>query len=163
MVISEIRVPAWAANFNNERRHCWPLNDGTRRLDNIPWGSDDEEKEKCHESHEDNPKVVGKIEWLRFIHATQDLDFLSREDNPFVSDEDDAAEDARKKLQLNAQTYKVPGGDIYPYAEEYWMDGKLVFAVYLDNPNEKARIECYDENFVKVCEAAYKKVQESYE
>lgn len=55
----------WIKQFDNTQRHCWERIDGTRFLNQ---GEGD-----CNKDHSDNPKVTGKVEWMRFIHSIRDL------------------------------------------------------------------------------------------
>lgn len=129
----------WAKDFDNSKRHCWPLNDGTRTLE----GHFDK---KCLLDHSDNPKVIGKVEWLRFIHA------YSGEFNPPEG----------SKIHFTHGLRTSDGR--YAYAEEYPdTDGNLKFRVFLDNENGWARIECYKPEYFEMCDSAYESVVKSYE
>ena len=132
----------WGQDFNNEKRHCWYLKDGTRYLN----GSFEK---PCKAYHAD-PKVVGEVEWLRFIHEW--LAFGKE----FVPSDDGG------RLFLNsAGTYTTDGR--YAYCEEYYdKDDVLTFRVFLQNDEGWARIECYKPELIEQCNAAYEKVQWSY-
>lgn len=64
----------WSHEFDSRKRHCWPLNTGKRVLD----GSF---TKFCKLDHSDDPKVVGKVEWMRFIHS---VGHLMGQNNPFT-------------------------------------------------------------------------------
>lgn len=61
----------WEQTFDNTRRHCWQGILG-RFLDGASL-LDDDANTICTEDHSDNPKVVGTVEWMRFIHTIRDL------------------------------------------------------------------------------------------
>ena len=97
------------------------------------------------------------IPWLDFIRNYGSK--VERKDNPFVSDPDEEGDNPKTKmLQLNPYFWIDAGGHLYPYVEEYWVRESpnhslnLVFAVFLDNPNNLARIECYDPERFHICE-----------
>lgn len=164
-----VTSPAWSVKANNESRHCWNLGEGKRRrLNKVEYVDSegyplDDPIEWCEFDHTESPKAVGKVEWLRFIHAVQE--YLEPRENPFLRYDDNGDEIPNKILRLNHYFYHVPWGEewYYPYIEEYWVGSDLKFAIFLDNENSRARIECYDDNLVEVCEKAWKDVQESYE
>jgi hypothetical protein len=138
-------TPAWARDFNNQRRHCWQ---GTGRR----WieGKIDQ---TCTEDHD--PKLTGAVEWLRFIRAFGMAPFAPKDDE-------------KSYFLLNETDGHATNDGRVAYSETYLRKNptdwglKPVFRVFLDNTAGWARIECYDEELVGSCELALAAVEESY-
>lgn len=164
-------VPAWARDFNNQRRHCWPDRDGARMLDQnaAEYKRGDWEPQPCTTEHD--PKLTGNVEWLRFIREFGRVaKSFGPEDtgvpNPFGADD-------KRHFLLNEVDGHTTSDGRRTYCETYLRSDaqddadlwglKVVFRVFLDNEAGWARIECYDEELVGECEQALAKVEESYQ
>lgn len=102
----------------------------------------------------------GNTPWLDFIREVARQ--VPSENNPFT----DATDNPNKFMGLNGCFSLVAGGKAYPYVEEYWMretpnhSFKLIFAVFLNNAQQYARIECYDSAWFGLCDLVVGKVTE---
>ena len=147
-------VPAWARDFNNQPRHCWEDVDGKRWLEGgFP-------VKECTEDHD--PRLAGNTEWLRFIREFGGLLRISGSPSPFTSN------DGRHMLLNEVDGHRTSDGRT-TYCETYLRANsedvwgvKPVFRVFLHNEAGWARIECYDEDLVGLCEQALGEVERSY-
>lgn len=156
-------VPAWARDFNNQRRHCWENRDGTLTVD--VWAkkvSDDlDAPMTCDGNHD--PKLIGQVEWLRFVREFGPVAASFPHDNPFAPREDET----RYALLNEVDGHRTSDGR-HTYSETYLRRSvndwgvKPVFRVFLDNEAGWARIECYDEGYVGSCELTLAAVEASY-
>lgn len=170
---------AWAQNMTNRRRHCFdgkdPNNndaptrwldmgsDEYRRRQELHWLDDDESWKICTDDHSDDPKIVGEIEWMRFIHKWGRV-----------------APEGQRYFTEDGQLWICPTGQPMSdgkltYAEVYFnrrpTDEKLLpgfafrpkLALFLANGSNFARIECYDAELFDICVAVWDLVQASYE
>ena len=154
----------WNKDMYNALPHCMSnTKGGPRRL----WGKW-EDDDLCIEDHSDNPKVVADVEWLRFIrtfiHIWEEKG-NHEENNPFT----DTYGNDDKRLILHSYHDFAVNNHVYPYAEEYWLrkptsagEFSLIFAVYLDNDNERANVSCFDSDYVNMCGEVYARVKEQY-
>jgi hypothetical protein len=116
--------------------------------------------EPCTEDHD--PKLIGQVEWLRFIHTFNDITIEQNHDNPFAP-----GGLTRGHYLLNETGAQTSDGRL-TYSETYLRQkGKdwgveSVFRVFLANEAGWARIECYDEEMVGFCEQALGEVERSY-
>jgi hypothetical protein len=121
----------WEHTFDNRMRHCWVVKDGNRYLD----GSMDL---PCTTNHLADPTVVGKVEWMRFIHEVGEI---MGEDSPFLSG---------VSISQDREVYS----DLQGQAR-----ATLSF-LHSDPP--KVIIEAVDRTLEKVFDQALKAVEESY-
>ena len=65
------REVVWSEIFNSSPRHCWENIYEERVLDSHApeYDEDGDMKQICTVNHKGAPAVVGKVPWLRFIHA----------------------------------------------------------------------------------------------
>jgi hypothetical protein len=125
----------WSHTFDNRKRHCWEMADGTRKVD-VSFN-----KQYCHQDHTADPKVVGKVEWMRFIHEVQDL--FHEGESPF------------------SHVFGVTGGvEIYrPEAHASWHEVRLIFS---QQRLTTVTIETDDESLVLPFDRALALVEDSY-
>lgn len=153
-------VPAWARNFNNQKRHCWEGRDGQRFLDTSApeYDIDGDITQLCTIVHD--PKRAGEVEWLRFVRA---FHVAVLGGSPFAPDELTAI-----YLLLNESDGHMTSEGRLAYCETYLRKNpndwglKPVFRLFLDNEASWSRIECYDEELVGNCEIALAAVEASY-
>jgi len=155
-----LTTPAWARDFNNKPRHCWLLKDGSLALDQRApqYNPQDGFGQPCPiPAAQHDPRLIGNPEWLRFIREVGGL--LTEHDNPFASE--------GEFFLLNDNAHPTSDGRI-TYAETYIAPKpnswglRPVFRVFLANDSGWARIECYDEQLVGICEQALAAVEDSY-
>jgi len=170
---------AWAADMTNRRRHCWDgknpdkNDEPTRWLDNrapeyiegqrLHGWDDDESWKICRVDHSDDPKIVGEIEWMRFIHEWGRI-----------------APEGQRYFTEDGQLWITPTGlpmsdGRLRYAEAYFnrrptdeallpgFSFRIKIALFLSNGTGEARIECYDETLSNLCQQVWANVQASYE
>lgn len=153
---------AWARDFNNQRRHCFEDKDGNRwREGNI--------NTRCTEEHD--PKLTGPTEWLRFIREFGGLFPVQVQTppweeiaNPFTSEDAEGLH-----FLFNEVDGHTTSDGRRTYCETYLRRKSAdswglnpVFRVFLANDEGWARIECYDEKLVGLCEQALASVERSY-
>lgn len=163
---------AWAADMTNSRRHCWDGKDPdnndapTRWLDNRSpeyiHGWDAPTAQVCTVDHSANPKIVGEIEWMRFIHEWRRL---APEGQRYFTDDG--------QLWICPTGIPMSDGRVR-YAEVYFnrrpKDDKDLpgfsfrpkLALFLANGQHEARIECYDPELADLCQQVWLNVQASY-
>lgn len=171
-VIAPVReiTPAWAREFNSDQRHCWEGPDGTRRLDNradsYVHGWDAPADQLCTIVHD--PRLTGRPEWLRFIHAFAKIAVEAGQRNPFgVEPLPDGTDDPTNHLLIEYDGHPTSDGRrlyVETYLREHETDWGLtvVFRNFFDREAGRCRIECYDENLVGLCEQALGEVERSY-
>lgn len=164
---------AWGQDMTNRRRHCFwgidPDNDNapTRWLDNqapeYQHGWDAPRSQVCDKDHSDDPKIVGEIEWMRFIH---EWGRLAPEGQRYFTDDG--------QLWIAPTGLPMSNGQLR-YAEVYFnrrpTDERLLpgfsfrpkLALFLSNGTSEARIECYDHALYDLCQQVWLNVQASYE
>jgi hypothetical protein len=146
-------TPAWARDFNNAPRHCWEDKHGDRWLQGNG-------QVQCTSLHD--PKLVGATEWMRFIRwfgvAARDATAV----NPFTADD-------KAGHLLIEHGHTTSDGRPTIFCETYLRDKSeddwgvvAVFRVFLNNDPDWARIECYDNELVGLCEIALGLVEKSY-
>jgi len=163
---------AWAADMTNRRRHCWEGKDPengdrpTRWLDNrspeYVHDYDAPTNQPCTNDHSDDPKIVGEIEWMRFIH---EWGRIAPEGQRYFTEDG--------QLWITPTGLPMSDGRIR-YAEVYFnrrpTDEKLIpgfsfrpkLALFLANAQSEARIECYDPELADLCQQVWLNVQASY-
>ena len=148
-------VAAWARDFNNQPRHCWEDIDGKR------WLQGGFPVRACTDDHD--PKLAGNTEWLRFVRWFGALAKNAGIPSPFTSN------DGRHMLLNEVDGHRTTDGRS-TYSETYLRANsedvwglKVVFRVFLDNEGGWARIECYDEELVGLCEQALAETERSYQ
>lgn len=173
---------AWSQDMTNRRRHCWDgknpdkNDEPTRWLDNRSaeyierqrqhrdddWGADESWK-ICDIDHSDDPKVVGEIEWMRFIH---EWGRIAPTGKRYFTDDG--------LLWITPTGLPMSNGQLC-YAEAYFnvpppehhkdpgFSFRLKIVLFLNNAAGWARIECYDEKLVDLCEQVWGNVQASFE
>jgi len=152
-------TPAWARDFNNERRHCWDGPNG-RWLDSQESFDTDR---LCTDEHD--PKLTGQVEWLRFVHEFGTAAKAAAIANPFAPDLSTPEEGIFHLLSEQGQA--TSDGRI-TFTEAYLREKgsnwgmEPVFRVFLANADGWARIECYDHELVGLCEQALGAVERSY-
>lgn len=173
---------AWAENMTNRRRHCWngvnpaKNNEPTRWLDhqsvdyiarqrqhrNDEYGADESWK-ICAEDHSSDPKIVGEIEWMRFIHewgriAPEGQRYFTDDGQPWICPTGQPMSDGRL---MYAEVYF----NLRP-TDEAALRGfsfRPKLALFLANGQNFARMECYDEALFDLCLTVWHNVQVSYE
>jgi hypothetical protein len=169
---------AWAADMHNSRRHCWEGKNPDKNDEPTRWldtrapeyiegqrlhGWDDDESWKiCRVDHSANPKVVGNIEWMRFIH---EWGALAPEGQRYFTDDG--------TLWIAPTGQPTSDGRLL-YAECYFnqrpadkealksFSFRMKFALFLANGQEYARLECYDPELADLCQQVWLNVQASY-
>jgi hypothetical protein len=137
-------MPIWQRTFDSRRRHCWELKDGRRVLDGVIYPD-----QTCTVDHSADPKVVDKVEWMRFIHA---VGRLMDSGNPFLPTDDGGHLDVTS----------VPGTESY-----FGPDSLRVEVVHhrddsAGNDRSFVTIKLYDDSLVSIFDAALVAVEESY-
>jgi hypothetical protein len=148
------KEPVWSRMFDTSPRHCWVGKDDVRYLDKKTYAEGDDGI--CRVDHSGDPKVVGEVEWMRFIHAVPDV--LGPEvSNPFASD-------GMRLLNGSAVTSEGVVSYAETYLREHTQDWGLdvVVRVFLNREANWARVELYDVSLVPAFEAAMQKVEETY-
>jgi len=138
--------PVWSHIFDSRKRHCWSMNNGTRRLDQSApeydteyWFSETPETENiCTTNHYADPRVVGKVEWLRFIHAFHSLGHIWGE------------------VKI------VPEGEVTASGTPAFCEVYKDFKVFLKHEEGWAIIECYNADYIVDCDTAYNRVIDEY-
>jgi hypothetical protein len=108
------------------------LRDGGRVLDGTLDG-------RCRKNHSADPKIVGEVEWMRFIHAVGSL--LSDEANPFLG---------RTTIDSGVEMYRDEKGKA------------RVRLVFLKGEPPQVLMEVFDRTLEPVFDLAFKKVEESF-
>jgi hypothetical protein len=130
----------WQHTFDNRKRHCWELKDGTRCLE----GSSLLESPPCTTDHSADPKVVGKVEWMRFIHEVGQI--MPEETNPFLSG---------ISISQHQEVYSDPQGQarviVYFLGDLDWRESSW-----------RVVIEAVDRTLKPMFDQALKAVEESY-
>jgi hypothetical protein len=155
---------AWARDFDNSPRHCWESRDGTRTLDNrVPEYDHDLTMGENICTVEHDPRLTGSPEWLRFV---REYGALAPEGKRYFTDDG--------QLWINPTGLPTSTGRLM-YAEAYFnqrphdtrqlpgFSTRLKFAVFIANGEKYARIECYDESLLDLCQQAMLAVEASYE
>lgn len=170
---------AWAADMTNRRAHCRdgrdPKTGEPRRwLDQMapeyiayhdahswddgfePYG----DWALCTVDHSDDPKRVGEIEWMRFIHtygqlAPEGVRYFTDDGVIWIDPVGQVTSEGRRcyaEVYFNRPARRDdPSGRFAPK-----------FALFLANAQDYARMECYDPALTALCQQVWDAVQASY-
>jgi hypothetical protein len=140
----------WSGEFDNSHRHCWPDREGVNHLEGD-WET------VCNGGH--NPRLSGKVEWMRFIHA---VNRIIHEHNAAIDFNDENMDISLfggfgGPLQLGTGAHDSEG--------KHWPAFELYrdWVVFIDNANSEAKIELHNEDNFWIAEKAFDMVQAEYE
>ena len=167
---------AWGADFYNARSHCFDGKDpetgapkrwlhyNSPELEAARRRGDDDFDQACTVDHSDNPKVVGEIEWMRFIHEWGDLapegqKYFTHDGLLWITPTGlPTSNNAGSVTYAEAYFNKPPAN----FKEDPGFSFKLKIAVFLANGQNWARIEVYDPELADLAQRVYANVQASY-
>lgn len=152
----------WDRDMNVQPRHCNPGKDPDtgERVRYIDW------QDYCLEDHRADPKVVGTVEFLRFIWEFQKV---LRETHSPLTNPFGPPDNPDSKVVINRYHTFVVNGLPYSSCEEYWInepdssnEWRLVFGNYFNSRELRNNFSLFDERYIHLAEEAYKRVQKQF-